>query len=258
MTNSELVSLDSVSFRRSGRDILQSISMDIRSDEVVTLIGPNGGGKTTLVKCVLGLTRPDSGTIRKRDGLRIGYVPQHFSVDWTLPLTVRRLINLTTRHPEPDVLSALEETGVRHLVDAFVQNLSGGEFRRVLLARALVGTPDLLVLDEPVQGVDFAGEIALYQLIGDIRRRHKCAVLLVSHDLHIVMSSTDRVVCLNRHVCCSGVPDDVGANPEYTRLFGPAASEAFAVYTHHHDHHHHLDGGIADGAADDCCEEHRH
>ncbi|CAN0217517.1 unnamed protein product, partial [Chrysoparadoxa australica] len=122
----------------------------------------------------------------------------------------------------------------------------------------LVGTPDLLVLDEPVQCVDFAGEIALYQLIGDIRRRHKCAVLLVSHDLHIVMSSTDRVVCLNRHVCCSGVPDDVGANPEYTRLFGPAASEAFAVYTHNHDHHHHLDGGIADGAADDCCEEHRH
>jgi zinc transport system ATP-binding protein len=253
-----LVTLDKVSIRLGGRDVLQSVSFDIGENEIVTLIGPNGGGKTTLVRLILGLARPGSGQVSRREGLRIGYVPQHFNVDWTLPMSVRRLMSLTDRHEESKVLEALEETGVAHLVDAEVQNLSGGEFRRVLLARALVRHPDLLVLDEPVQGVDFAGEIALYELIADIRRRRQCGILLVSHDLHIVMSATDRVICLNGHVCCSGVPGEVGASPEYVNLFGPRAAESFAVYTHHHDHHHHLDGAIADGSPENCGEGHQH
>ncbi len=258
MSARPLVTLEDVGIRLGGRDVLQSVSLDIGENEIVTLIGPNGGGKTTLVRLILGLTRPGTGRVQRRDGLRIGYAPQHFQVDWTLPLSVRRLMSLTDRHSEAAILAALEETGVAHLVDAEAQTLSGGEFRRVLLARALVRQPDLLVLDEPVQGVDFAGEIALYELIADIRKRRHCSILLVSHDLHIVMSATDRVVCLNGHVCCSGVPGEVGASPEYVRLFGPRAADSFAVYTHHHDHHHHLDGAIADGAPDACDEGHQH
>lgn len=255
---SHLVHLRDVSLTLGGRDILQSVALDIVDNEIVTLIGPNGGGKTTLVRCILGLLKPDQGVISRRDGLKVGYVPQHFSVDWTMPLSVGRLMSLTQIHDEPTIRSALAETGVEHLIDAAVQTLSGGEFRRVLLARALAGQPDLLVLDEPVQGVDFAGEIALYDLITQIRDNRQCSVLMVSHDLHIVMSSTDRVVCLNGHVCCSGIPGDVGANPEYTRLFGPRAADAFAVYTHRHDHHHHLDGQIADGMPETCAEDHQH
>ncbi len=154
------------------------------------------------------------------------------------------MMTLTAAHPRKQIVSSLEETGVAHLIDEPVQVLSGGEFQRMMLARTLLGNPELLVLDEPVQGVDYMGEAKLYELIGRIRDRHGCGVLMVSHDLHVVMASTDRVVCLNRHVCCEGQPEEVSRHPEYLRLFGLESGTALAVYTHHHDHTHHLSGAV--------------
>ena len=245
-----LVTLTGIGIRRSGRAILSGIDLTLRPGEIVTVIGPNGGGKTTLLKVVLGLVKPDTGSISPRPGLRVGYVPQRLQLDPTLPMTVRRLLTLTRRTPEPDLLEALAETGVAHLLNSDATSISGGEFQRVLIARALLARPELLVLDEPVQGVDFNGEVALYEKIADIRRRHGCAVLLVSHDLHVVMAASDRVLCLNGHVCCAGIPREVAEAPEYLRLFGPRAANTVAVYRHHHDHTHGLHGEVV--RADDC------
>lgn len=245
-----LVTLQGIGVRRSGRAILSGVDLTVDPGEIVTIIGPNGGGKTTLLKVVLGLIAPSSGRVARRPGLRLGYVPQRLQLDPTLPITVRRLMTLTRRHSEADLREALAETGVEHLLDADVSNISGGEFQRVLIARALLARPELLVLDEPVQGVDFTGEVALYEKIADIRRRHGCAVLLVSHDLHVVMAASDRVLCLNGHVCCAGVPREVAEAPEYLRLFGARAAGAVAIYRHHHDHTHDLHGEVVQ--ADDC------
>jgi zinc transport system ATP-binding protein len=245
-----LVSCEHVGVRLGGRDILSGIELAIAPGEIVTIIGPNGGGKTTLLKVVLGLVRPTHGKVERRPGLRIGYVPQKLQLDPTMPMTVRRLMTLTHRHKESELLAALEETGVAHLIEADPTHLSGGEFQRVLIARALLSRPDLLVLDEPVQGVDFSGEVSLYDKIAEIRTRHGCGILLVSHDLHVVMAATDRVVCLNGHVCCAGVPQEVAAAPEYLRLFGPRAAGTVAFYSHHHDHTHTLQGDVVH--ADQC------
>ncbi|MDZ3836481.1 MAG: zinc ABC transporter ATP-binding protein ZnuC [Rhodospirillales bacterium] len=241
-----------LSLRLGRMSVLDDVSLTVGPGEIVTVIGPNGAGKTSLLRILLGLVPPTSGSVERRDGLSLGYVPQRLVIDPVLPLSVKRLMTLTARRPAADVREALGETGVAALVDAPVQTLSGGEFQRVLLARALLRRPDLLVLDEPVQGVDFAGEAALYQLIGAIRDRHGCGVLMVSHDLHTVMAATDRVICLNRHVCCAGKPAAVGRDPEFVRLFGPRASAALGVYAHRHDHAHDLAGGVveAGGAGD--------
>lgn len=233
-----LVTVTGLQVTLGGRRILDGIDLAVDRGEIVTLIGPNGGGKSTLVKSVLGLVAPSAGRVERAAGLRIGYVPQKLALGWSMPLTVGRLMTLTVRASRAAVLDALDETGVIHLVEAQAHTLSGGEFQRVLIARALLGRPDLLVLDEPVQGVDFTGEQALYGLISEVRRRRGCGVLLVSHDLHVVMASTDRVLCLNGHVCCAGVPAVVADDPAYARLFGPRAG--LAIYRHHHDHVHPL------------------
>lgn len=250
------VQLAGVTVRRGSRTILSEVDLALRAGEILTVIGPNGGGKTTLLKVVLGLIAPDEGSIAVLPSLRFGYVPQRLALDPTLPMSVRRLMNLTRRHPQADLGDALSETGVDHLLDAAVTTLSGGELQRVLIARALLARPDVLVLDEPVQGVDFTGEVALYEKIADIRRRHGCAVLLVSHDLHIVMAASDRVMCLNTHVCCAGVPREVAEAPEYLRLFGPRAAGAVAVYRHHHDHTHGLHGEVVEANACSCGKPH--
>lgn len=243
-----LLTLEGLAIRRGvaghERWLLQGVDLSVRRGEIVTLIGPNGAGKSTLVRAAIGVLPPDKGRVIPAPGLRIGYVPQRLSIDRTLPLTVRRFMTLTARHGASEIEQSLSEVGITHLAEAELQTLSGGEFQRALIARALVRRPDLLVLDEPVQGVDFAGEIALYDLIRKIRDRLNCGVLLISHDLHIVMAATDTVVCLNRHVCCSGTPHAVAENPEYRRLFGARAAQALAVYQHHHDHSHDQDGRV--------------
>jgi zinc transport system ATP-binding protein len=238
-----LVAATGIGLAIGGHSILSGVDVAVDAGEIVTVIGPNGAGKTTLVRILLGLLPADVGTVRRRPGLRVGYVPQRLGLDRTLPLTVGRLMTLTARRPAGQVRAALAETGVEALFPASVHTVSGGELQRVLLARALLRDPDLLVLDEPVQGVDFGGQAALYTLIGAIRRRRGCGVLLVSHDLHLVMAATDHVLCLNRHVCCAGAPEAVGRHPEYARLFGRQAT-AFGVYEHHHDHAHTLSGDV--------------
>ena len=237
-----LVSARGVTLARDRRVLIEAIDFDINAGEIVTVIGPNGAGKTTLVRLLLGLINPDSGEIRRRPGLRLGYAPQQFNIDRTIPLTVERFLQLGGRHTSAAIASTLDEVGAARVRHQQIASLSGGELQRVVLARALLRKPQLIVLDEPVRGVDYAGEAELYDLIGRLRDDHGLGVLLVSHDLHIVMARSDRVVCINRHVCCSGVPQSVARDPEYTRLFGPEAARAVAIYTHAHDHRHDLAG----------------
>ena len=228
--------------------VLDRIDLTIHAGEIVTVIGPNGSGKTTLVRALMGLVAPGSGTVERAAALTIGYVPQTLVVDATLPLTVRRFLALGTTAEDGDMRSALDEVGIGGGMDQPVQTLSGGQMRRVLLARALLRDPDLLVLDEPTSGVDFTGQAELYDLIRRIRDRRQCGVLLISHNLHLVMAATDRVVCLNHHICCEGLPDSVSRNPAYLDLFGPGAAATVAVYTHRHDHRHDLTGAPVEPA----------
>jgi len=241
-----LISAEKLIWRRGGRMILENVDIAISAGEIVTLIGPNGAGKTSLVRLLLGLLTPDSGAISRAPGLTIGYLPQRFAVNAAIPLSVGRFLTLTAR-ADAAASMLLQEVGACHLEGAQISDLSGGEFQRVALAKALMGNPRFLVLDEPVQNVDFTGEAELYKLIETLRDTRGCGVLLVSHNLHVVLGASDRVVCLNRHVCCSGVPDSVAQHPEYARLFGREAAEAFAVYAHHHDHEHDLSGGVSEG-----------
>ncbi len=239
-----LISAEGLTLRYGRHTIVENVDLAVRPGEIVTVIGPNGAGKTTLLKLLLGLLAPSSGSVRRREGLRVGYLPQRLQLDPVLPITVARLMTLTVKRPRAEVEAALAETGVARLIDAPVQSLSSGELQRVLLARTLLLDPDLLVLDEPVQGVDFTGEADLYELIGALRHARGCGVIMVSHDLHVVMAATDRVLCLNRHVCCAGTAEAVGQDPEYARLFGRRAAQALAVYTHRHDHAHTTSGEI--------------
>lgn len=250
-----LIMLDNAGIYRSGRWLVRGVSMNVIAGEIVTLIGPNGSGKSTSAKMALGLLKPDEGRAVRQNGLRIAYVPQKLSVDWTMPLTVSRFMRLTGKVGSNQASAALKSTGVSHLVDAELRTLSGGEFQRVMLARAIARKPDLLVLDEPTQGVDFSGEIGLYELISNIRDDLNCGILLISHDLHVVMAATDRVICLNGHVCCEGTPTAVASSAQYKSLFGGHATSTLAVYQHHHDHTHLPDGRVrhADGTITDHC-----
>ena len=239
-----LVKLTHAGIRKGDRWLVRDVSLEVNRGEIVTLIGPNGAGKTTTAKMALGLLSLTEGVAEQAKHLVIGYVPQKLMIDWTLPLTVWRFLRLTQACSIEDAKDALDATDSSKLLYADLKTLSGGEFQRVLLSRALLKKPDLLVLDEPVQGVDFTGEQALYRLIERIRTRFGCGILLISHDLHIVMSSTDRVICLNGHVCCSGTPELVSNSPEFQQLFGSRLASSIAIYEHMHDHHHAPDGHI--------------
>ncbi|MCH7943631.1 MAG: ATP-binding cassette domain-containing protein [Proteobacteria bacterium] len=234
----------------AGNTVLSNVDLAVNEHEIVTLIGPNGSGKSTLVRLVLGLLEADRGQVFLRPGLRIGYMPQRLVIDDSLPLTVDRFLRLGGTASRRARMAALGETAVSRLADSPIQKISGGEMQRVLLARALLREPDLLVLDEPAQGVDMTGQAELFKLITGIRDRRGCGVLMVSHDLHLVMASTDSVVCLNHHVCCTGHPETVTRHPAYIELFGPLAAEGFAVYTHRHDHHHGPDGAVVHESRD--------
>ena len=244
MDNDLLLSARGLSYEVGGRQVLHNISLSIRERQVVTLIGPNGAGKTTLVKILLGLLPPSAGSVERRAGLRIGYMPQRLHVEPTMPITVRRFLLLAVHAERGRVDEVLAETGAAKLRDSQLHSLSGGELQRVLLARALIQDPRLLVLDEPAQGVDINGQAELYRLITSIRDRHDCGVLMVSHDLHLVMSATDEVLCLNQHICCHGHPEQVSNDPAYLELFGKKQAETLAIYTHRHNHRHDLGGEV--------------
>ena len=241
--NNILVKLNEVGIKQNDKWLVKGVSLVVEKGKIVTLIGPNGSGKSTTAKIALGIYKKIEGQVEKYTN-NVGYVPQKISIDWTLPLRVNDFMLLTENLKDEAVNEALSLTGVIHLKNKNLGNLSGGEFQRVLLARAISRKPDLLVLDEPVQGVDFTGEIALYELIKKISDTLTCGILLISHDLHTVMSATDHVVCLNGHVCCSGSPSDVARNNEYKALFGEQASQTLSIYEHKHDHVHSNDGEV--------------
>ena len=238
-----LVELNKAGFKQNNKWLVEGVSLKVEKGKIVTLIGPNGSGKSTTAKIALGIYKDIEGSVKKYTN-KVGYVPQKISIDWTLPLRVHDFMTLTENINDDAINEALSLTGVMHLKNKNLGNLSGGEFQRVLLARAISKKPELLVLDEPVQGVDYTGEIALYELIKKISDTLNCGVLLISHDLHTVMAATDYVVCLNGHVCCSGTPIDVAKNNEYKTLFGEQASQILSIYEHKHDHEHSHEGDI--------------
>ena len=239
-----LLSLDGVAVTRGGTPIIRDISFQLQAGEIITIIGPNGAGKSTLIKTALGIIQPDAGAVSRHGSPVIGYVPQAVALDPALPLTVERFLRLGVAAAAAQAESPLELVGAAHLRKASMHAISGGELRRVLLARALMRAPDILTLDQPTAGVDVSGQGALYRLIQEIRDRYQCGILLVSHDLHVVMAATDRVLCLNHHICCSGAPDQVREHPEYLAIFGRQDAAQIGIYRHHHDHDHDLHGDI--------------
>ena len=245
INNSEklLIKMDNAGVFLDNKWLVKDVSLEIEKGKIITLIGPNGSGKTTTAKMALGLYKNISGKVEKFTE-KIAYVPQKISIDWTLPIRVFDFMNLTSNLKNEEINNALDITGAKHLIDNDLKSLSGGEFQRVLMARAVAKKPDLLVLDEPVQGVDFTGEIELYELIKKISETLKCGILLISHNLHVVMSKTDHVVCLNGHVCCSGTPISVANNKKYQELFGEDVSKILSIYEHKHDHKHSADGSV--------------
>ncbi len=239
-----LIELQQVGVNEDGRCILDNIHLRVNAGEIVTLIGPNGAGKTTLVRVVLGL-QAFSGKRVLKPGINIGYMPQRLELNPQLPMTVKRFLALSGAN-EKQMIDCMSRVGAQGIAEHSLQAVSGGELQRVLLARALMQQPDLLVLDEPVQGVDVSGQAELYELIECIKREQGCGILMVSHDLHLVMAQTDNVVCINKHICCHGHPEKVSHDPAYLELFGKTAASNIALYTHHHDHEHDLQGNVVD------------
>jgi zinc transport system ATP-binding protein len=236
--NDYLIELRNVSFVRQGRAILKDVGLKIHRGEIVTLIGPNGAGKSSLLKLALGLETISSGQRIIQPDLRIGYMPQKMTIPDTLPLSVKHFLELAKRYDKSKLMSVSERLSIIDLLKRPMQKLSGGELQRVLLARALLSNPELLVLDEPVQGLDVSGQAELYHLISDLKDELDCGILMVSHDLHLVMAATNKVICLNGHICCEGHPQTVQNDPSYLELFGRSMPAHLAPYTHHHDHTH--------------------
>ncbi|MEP1535421.1 MAG: metal ABC transporter ATP-binding protein [Paracoccaceae bacterium] len=233
-----LVQVENLSVRYGAKTVLSHVSLRIDAGEIVTIVGPNGSGKTSLLRAIIGAVKPAQGHITHGSGVKIGYVPQKLHIDETLPITVSRFLKLPGDVTVAQIDQALAQAGVHDLAKAQLSKLSGGQFQRVLLARALIGKPDLLLLDEATQGLDQRGSASFYQQIESVRQNTGCAVLMISHELHVVMSASDRVVCLNGHVCCEGTPAVVASAPEYRALFGTGTGGALALYRHEHDHGH--------------------
>ena len=231
-----LIEARNISVKFGQRAGLKNVSVTVQPGKVLTLIGPNGAGKTTLVRVLLGLLKPDAGIIQRQRNLTIGYVPQKLAYSPTMPMTVNRFLKIASHVKNKQIATVLIEVGVPSIGNELIENLSGGELQRIHIARALLREPNLLVLDEPTQNVDYSGQIALYELITTIRNQRNCSVLIISHDLHLVMSKTDHVICLNQHICCEGQPEKVSQHPEYLELFGPSVSKHLAVYRHNNQY----------------------
>jgi len=233
-----LVDISGLNVQLGGNTVLHHVDFSIDAGEIVTIVGPNGSGKSTLLRAIIGAVRPASGTVTHKPGLRLGYVPQKLHIDPTLPMTVRRFLDLPKKVSDAAASKVLDEAGAGALTARQMSGLSGGQFQRVLLARALLSNPELLILDEATQGLDQPGSAAFYQKIADVRDHLGCAVLMVSHELHVVMAASDRVICLNGHICCQGEPEHVASAPEYRALFGTGTGGALALYRHEHHHSH--------------------
>ncbi|VAW50408.1 Zinc ABC transporter, ATP-binding protein ZnuC [hydrothermal vent metagenome] len=251
-----LLTAKNIAYVKCGKTILDKVSLQLHNKEIITLIGPNGAGKTSLIRILLGLTAASGGKVQRQKDLRLGYVPQHIEVPEVMPIRVIDFLNVTDLYDVAQCQEMLDEVNCAYLLYSAMQNISGGEMQRVLLARALLKKPQLLVLDEPASGVDIIGQQALYKTIKQIRDKHDCGILMVSHDLHLVMAATDRVICLNSHICCTGHPDDVSEHPEYLKLFGDAI-DGLALYSHNHDHEHDLSGNIVESEHCHSCEHHK-
>ncbi|WP_055084822.1 metal ABC transporter ATP-binding protein [Jannaschia donghaensis] len=241
-----LIRTENLDVRQGGRLVLHGIDLSIRAGEIVTLVGPNGSGKSTLLRAMIGAVAPSAGRVVRAPDLRIGYVPQTLSTDPHLPMTVRRFLGLPHAITDTQAQAALHRAGLPHAGRQQLADLSGGQRQRILLARALLHDPHLLILDEPTQGLDQPGSAAFYRQIAAIRAETGCAVLMVSHELHVVMAASDRVICLNGHVCCEGHPEHVASAPEYRALFGTGTGGALALYRHEHGHDHHHDHSHTD------------
>lgn len=238
----QLMALNNISVKINQQKILYDVSLTINLSQIITILGPNGAGKSTLVKVILGLISPTTGTIERASDLTIGYVPQSINLNPTLPITVKRFMQLNKQLSYDDIIQTLFLVKAQYLIDRSMHQLSGGELQRVLLAQALAKRPKLLILDEPTQGVDVNGQVLLYDLIINAKTKFSCGVVMVSHDLHLVMAKTDEVICLNHHICCSGTPASVSNDPEFVSLFGPHGASQIALYKHHHNN--------------DCCQHH--
>ena len=234
-----LITASNMSLSHGGKIVLNDVDLTIERGEIVTIVGPNGSGKSTLLRGLIGALRPSTGLVTRKKNLKIGYVPQKLEINAALPLTVRRFLDLPNRVTQTDAIAALQTAGVADHANAQMTNLSGGQFQRVLLARALLIKPEVLMLDEATQGLDQPGSAAFYRQIEAVRQDLNCAVIMVSHDLHVVMAASDRVLCLNGHICCQGSPDIVASAPEYRALFGSGTQGALALYRHEHTHDHH-------------------
>jgi len=236
-----LISARGLALSLDGREVLRDVDLDVRPGEIITIVGPNGSGKSSLLRALIGAIRPARGQLTRKAGLRIGYVPQKLAIDPTLPMTVERFLSLPRRIDRTTARAALARTGAEGLALRQMTRLSGGQFQRVLLARALLARPELLLLDEATQGLDQPGAAAFYRLIEEIRGQLGCAIVMISHDLHVVMAASDRVLCVNGHICCEGAPELVASAPEYQALFGSGTQGTLALYRHEHSHHHHHD-----------------
>ena len=234
----KLITIDSLTVAYSGVVALKNVSFTIDAGEIVTIVGPNGSGKTSLLKAIIGAVVPQEGNVDVKSGLKIGYVPQRLNLDPTLPISVGRFMKLSENVSKKECQRALEQAGVAAIMTKQMSELSGGQLQRVLLAKALLGSPEMLLLDEATQGLDQPGAAEFYKQIEKLREETGCAILMISHDLHVVMSASDRVICLNGHICCSGTPQAVAATPEYKELFGADTDGALALYRHNHDHKH--------------------
>jgi zinc transport system ATP-binding protein len=233
-----LINIKNLTIGYGSKIVLKEINLSIKNREIVTIVGPNGSGKTSLFKAIIGTVPLREGTVEVKPNIKIGYVPQKLNIDKTLPITVKRFLSLGRKSKDQAYIPASKITGVESLLEDQMSNLSGGEFQRVLLTNALINQPDILLLDEATQGLDQPGAAAFYRQIETVRRNSNCAILMISHDLHVVMSASDRVICINGHICCAGAPESVASSPEYKALFGSHIDGTLALYRHNHDHKH--------------------